>query len=389
MALTKNKNFGATIGGQSTSKDQSQLKRVVDIILSSDHPAYLGPDSIGTIFFTDEKSEEKTTKPYSLPQAKPINKNNCSYPLRGELVLITQAVSNNYYNELGGNPSFVSNYYSPSLNIYNNSHNNSLPITGKKPIRQNYSITNNNSDFNLKEKFTGRDLPKVKRELDNYLINLGYEYGINDINSPKYDLRQQPNGIYIYELGESDDNKIKLGNYFKENPRQKSLTPSEGDYILEGRNGQRVRFGHTGPNRSNIFSIDSTEIEDGKPTIGEPLIAISIGENSFENPFNDKGSIYILSNQSCPIVPSSKNIDSLNATYTEVSNPLDEIQKSPQAILPEAPSNINQDINFEITDQTTIIEVPNIAPTITEEPLSPEDTDFNELNDIEIEQYTL
>jgi hypothetical protein len=283
----------------------------------------------------------------------------------------------------------VSNYYSPSLNIYNNSHNNSLPITGKKPIRQNYSIVNNNSDFNLKEKFTGRDLPKVKRELDNYLINLGYEYGINDINSPKYDLRQQPNGIYIYELGESDDNKIKLGNYFKENPQQKSLTPSEGDYILEGRNGQRVRFGHTGPNRSNIFSIDSTEIEDGKPTIGEPLIAISIGENSFENPFNDKGSIYILSNQSCPIVPSSKNIDSLNATYSEVSNPLDEIQKSPQAILPEAPSNVNQDIDFETTEQTTIIEVPNIAPTITEESFPPEDTDFNELDDIEIEQYTL
>jgi hypothetical protein len=389
MALTKNKNFGASIGGQSTSKDKSQLKRVVDIILSSDHPAYQGPNSIGTIFFVDEKSQEKTTKPYSLPQAKPINRNNFIYPLRGELVLITQAVSNNYYNELGGNPNFVSNYYSPALNIYNNSHNNSLPTIGKKPIKQNYNIVNNNSDFNIQEKFTGRDLPKVKRQLDNYLINLGYEFGINDINSPKYNLTQQSNGIYTYELDESFNDKIKLGNYFKENPRQKSLTPSEGDYILEGRNGQRVRFGHTGPNGSNIFSIDSTEIEDGKPTIGEPLIAISIGENSFENSFKDKGSIYILSNQSCLIIPASNNIDSLNATYTEVSNPLDEIQKSPQAILPEAPSNVNQDINFETTEQTTIIEVPNIASTITEESLPPEDTDFNELDDIAIEQYTL
>ena len=56
MGLSNIKNPGNSTSTSGTPKPQKNIKRVADIILSKDHPAYHkygGEDSIGIIFFTD------------------------------------------------------------------------------------------------------------------------------------------------------------------------------------------------------------------------------------------------------------------------------------------------------------------------------------------------
>ena len=53
MTLRRNNNQGKSISISGSPKVQKTTKRVADIILGRDHPAYTGPDSIGVIFFAD------------------------------------------------------------------------------------------------------------------------------------------------------------------------------------------------------------------------------------------------------------------------------------------------------------------------------------------------
>ena len=73
MSLSNQQNQGGPIGNPGLPKTQKTTKRVADIILNKDHAAYTGPDSIGIIFFTDEKTKEFTNDTTSLPRAKPSN----------------------------------------------------------------------------------------------------------------------------------------------------------------------------------------------------------------------------------------------------------------------------------------------------------------------------
>ena len=59
MSLSNIQNQGAPIGNLNQPKKQKTTKRVADIILNKNHAAYTGPDSIGIIFFTDEKTKEE------------------------------------------------------------------------------------------------------------------------------------------------------------------------------------------------------------------------------------------------------------------------------------------------------------------------------------------
>ena len=128
MSLNNIKNQGGPISQQGISKPQKSIKRVADIILNKDHPAYKNSNSIGTIFFEDEKTGETSPNTTNLPTAKPINLNNYTLPLIGELVQIIQATSGDYYPDLGGKSTYTSNYYTSTINVHNNAGSNALPL---------------------------------------------------------------------------------------------------------------------------------------------------------------------------------------------------------------------------------------------------------------------
>jgi len=366
MSLKKNLNKGNSIGNSGNSKNQNPTKRVVDIILSPDHRAYNSPEDIGTIFFVEVGFNQNYNNSTSLPSAKPINRNNFTYPTIGELVQIVESTSNDIYDDLEGDISSTTNYYTPAINIHNNTTSNSLPLEkDSKKLRSKREP--NIKIFEFKKEFKSPSREIARKQLNNYLTNLGYSAGINDSNAPLYNLTQSANGDYIFRLEESQDNEqvaVKLGNYFKENPELNPLIPSEGDSIMEGKNGQRIRFTTTGPTGTNVISNNVTNIpDDGNPSVGDKAMVLSLGNNSQENITKDAASIYMLENQNIPIDATSTNIDSLNSTYTPLVNPLESVGMKSPIIIPQASPEqelLIQDIQFDFTtafDSTPITEI--------------------------------
>jgi len=295
MSLKRNRNQGNNVGSSGTPKIPNQTKRVEDIILSRNHPAYKSDDDIGTIFFTEIGFNQEVLNTVSLPRAKPASISNFTYPSIGEVVIVSEGPSANIYPDIDGDISNKILYYTPPINIHSNTTNNALPTPNRSKKKKN------------------------KRSSD--IGNESEEY--------------------------------KLGNYFKENSKLKPLLPGEGDSIMEGKNGQRIRFTTTGPNGTNSISNGVTDDpNDGNPSIGDKAMVLSLGNGNQENITNDAASIYMLENQSLPIDATSTNIDSLNSTYEPLIKPLDQISAKPTQVIPQTlPSQelTIQPIDFNIT----------------------------------------
>tara|TARA_Y100000114_G_scaffold75731_1_gene69457 strand:+ start:152 stop:2095 length:1944 start_codon:yes stop_codon:yes gene_type:complete len=332
MSLKKNRNQGTNVGASGSPKLPNSTKRVADIILSANHPAYVSSEDIGIIFFTEVGFNQEALDVTRLPKAKPLNKNNFQYPVVGELVQIISSPSNNIYNDLEGDISNTVSYYTPAINVHNNTASNALP-NPKKTKKTKPKRSSKPGAFQFKKEFKSKNREIARKQLSNYLRNLGYTSGTNDPRAPRYSLFENASGEYIFRLDDSKDNKkvaIKLGNYFKENPELQPLTPSEGDSIMEGKNGQRIRFTTTGPTGTNAISNNVTDVpDDGNPNIGDKAMVLSLGNDTQENVTKDAASIYLLENQSIPIDATSTNIDSLNSEYKPVTDPLEDISKSP------------------------------------------------------------
>ncbi len=322
MSLKRNRNQGNNVGSSGTPKIPNQTKRVEDIILSRNHPAYKSDDDIGTIFFTEIGFNQEVLNTVSLPRAKPASISNFTYPSIGEVVIVSEGPSANIYPDIDGDISNKILYYTPPINIHSNTTNNALPTPNRSKKKKN------------------------KRSSD--IGNESEEY--------------------------------KLGNYFKENSKLKPLLPGEGDSIMEGKNGQRIRFTTTGPNGTNSISNGVTDDpNDGNPSIGDKAMVLSLGNGNQENITNDAASIYMLENQSLPIDATSTNVDSLKSTYTPIITPLEEISKPPIQKIPQAlPDNelIFEPINFNL-------EAPIIEKSTSPPPRIPTNPDpvFNALDE--------
>lgn len=377
-------------------KKEFNLKRVYDIILDPNHPLYRNPDSIGVIFFGDLHTEENTADPSILPQAKPIDINNFQYPLIGEIVEVMSSVTGDaYYSDMGGDPKFISNYYRPSINIHSNIASNSLPIIPNNSDNnvEDYKFKNLQKDIpstQYKLEIEGPDRESARKNLDNYLYELGFIGGKDSPSAPPYSLFQRPNGSYVYRLTDpSTDQPLKLGNYFKENSSVKSLLPMEGDSLYQGRNGQSIRFSTTTPNGINPWSSNVTDnIDDGNPSVGDPVVLIRTTspqeenqENILEDINNDAASIYLFSKQGLVnFVPSSTNTDSLKSEYTPVPSSFDVISKLP-IIEIQTPPDSPTTSNVEFTSSINNIIEPTPSPSLDEELPFSEDPVFDALDE--------
>ena len=373
MSLNNIKNQGGPISQQGISKPQKSVKRVADIILNKDHPAYKNSNSIGTIFFEDEKTGETSPNTTNLPTAKPINLNNYTLPLIGELVQIIQATSGDYYPDLGGKSTYSSNYYTSTINVHNNAGSNALPLNTYSKKKRKTSESEPNFTFQKEFKSLSREI--ARKQLNNYLRNLGYTSGTNDSNAPKYKLSQASNGDYIFRLDDSKENRAKLGKYYTQNPTQKNLNPTEGGTIIQGKNGQRINFMTTGPIGTNSVSNNVTDDpNDGNPTIGNKAIVLSLGDGSQENITKDAASIYIVEDNNINIDVSSNNVDSLKSSYSPREEPLKIIEKIPVSIIPDqSPSPTLQVESFNFANTSSI----EVTETL-ESPEPEEDDPFSD-----------
>lgn len=245
-----------------------QSVRVIDIILSEDHPKFNAAgqwSGIGAIEFEPIKQESSLTY-VSNTLAKPYFSNLRFYPVINEVVNIIS--SPNPESNRGKNtdhPEF-NLYYLPPSNLWNSTHVNALPknnVGNTSTSRKNYDEVSkgmiNRSDETYSTPFLGKEF----EELEN------------------------ATPLYYYE----------------------------GDHILEGRWGNTIRLGST---------IKDSKYPNNWSNVGDKGKPIIIIKNSSFLPktkyspliedvnLNDS-SIYLTSTQKIPLTPSSFNTDSFKS----------------------------------------------------------------------------
>jgi len=225
--------------------------RVKDIILDENHPKFKDYGewaSIGLIFIEDSNLYSND-KGIPIQTAYPLFPNIKHYPLINEVVAIISLPNNKVGNNLGKNVS----YYLPPVNIWGTSHHNAIPGATSLPPSLSKSIS----------QVTGGSVNKAS---------------------------DKPSEIY-------------LGETFKEQSNINPLQPFEGDYIIEGRFGQSLRFGSS-EGKDPITKIRNGQGEE--TTEGWTTIEENINE--------DSGSIYLTSTQQVDLEPNIFNYNSYSSS---------------------------------------------------------------------------
>ena len=164
------------------------------------------------------------------------------------------------------------------------------------------------------------DLPSAPSPITNKTNETYYQSPINAWNSPQF------NGLFL------DDDKNILYNSFIEDGEFRGLQTFEGDYILEGRFGNSIRFGSTNKSGNVDLSPWSTNPVE---LASNPIILLSNKHNfklpdselNVENINLDGSSIYLTSDQSIPL-----NIG--NVALSSITNPINiSDYTSPQVII--------------------------------------------------------
>ena len=141
------------------------------------------------------------------------------------------------------------------------------------------------------------------------------------IDGPSFDSQISAASIKKYYLGpfnvwnNSQQNSpinIGLGKTFTENADVRPLEPFEGDFIIQGRTSNGMRFGSTTKSRSNINEWSSignngdpiTILVNGYVTTDTSSLSPNVEEINKE-----KSSIYMTSTQKIPLVPDASIIN--------------------------------------------------------------------------------
>lgn len=191
----------------------------------------------------------------------PFFPNLKNYPLVNETVLIIGLANKEYKNNFNN----LSFYYLSPLNLWNSNQTNPLP----------YPTT----------KITPSSQGKSYQEVE----------ATGNPNKPS----------------QTDNTTFKPGLYFNEDNIPNPTYPYEGDYIIDGRFGNSLRFGNTVPNGSS--PIKNNWSTTG--SIGDPITILTNKKHTESPTFNsitedinqDGSSAYFTSTQQIPIEVSSQN----------------------------------------------------------------------------------
>ena len=269
-------------------KNQTVAARVLDIVLDENHPRFndVGQwNGIGAIFY--ELVNQSGTATY-FNYALPYDSQSRTYPLINEIVLLFSLPN----QQMGNNTANFSYFYLKPLGIWNHPHHDAYPnlINEKIPAKQSNDYTTTDNGI-------------VRRVTD----------GSTDIN-----LNSPVNPSQ---------------NTFVEKTNIHPLMPFMGDFIIEGRNGQSLRFGSTSKSQSEKKNNWSTSGENGDPITllrnGQPKDLDDRGWIPVtEDIKKDLSSIYLTSTQKIPFSLSNENFISYTTPPTTPSS-----FNSPQIIL--------------------------------------------------------
>ncbi len=309
--------------------------RVIDIILDESHPRWKelgGWDSLGTIFYTGVTETTSVTKPDKNNAARPLYPNIKQYPLKNEIVIILKGANKDIY----GLNKDHDTYYLPTggINIWSHQHHNALPTKASLEGESGQSTV---QDYQASENGMTRQVTDGSSEID-------------------------------------------LGNYFKEQLNVKPLLPYEGDYIIEGRYGNSIRFGASVKD-DVIPENNKNDWSQGDEEIGTPITIIRNGQSkelddkgwvpTIEDINRDDSSIYMTSNQKISsLIVASTNFQSYLSEIILPVDPITQLTDPPivEVKEPEPPEKpTEQEIEEEITQQDNET-TPSPPSPVEEEP---------------------
>ena len=191
----------------------------------------------------------------------PFFPNLKNYPLVNETVLIIGLANKEYKNNFNN----LTFYYLSPLNLWNSNQTNPIPYPTTK-------VTSNSQ---------GKSYQEVEQT--------------GNPNKPQ----------------ETGNTVFKSGLYFNEDNISNPTFPYEGDYIIDGRFGNSLRFGNTVPN--GIVPVQNNWSTSG--SIGDPITILTNKKHTEQPTFNsitedinkDGSSAYFTSTQQIPIEVSSQN----------------------------------------------------------------------------------
>ena len=155
----------------------------------------------------------------------------------------------------------------------------------------------------------------------------------------------------------------KLGNTFKDKGNIKNLYPQEGDFILEGRFGNSLRFGSTGKIKGDFseFSVNPQNPWSKNGNQGDPITILRNGQKQgavefdvwepiFEDINDDHSSIYLTSNQNISLEIAYSKLTSYGIDVTPPEDTTKEFQKIGEELGDEFTSNKDADAVNVVTD---------------------------------------
>ena len=181
------------------------------------------------------------------------------------------------------------------------------------------------------------DLPSAPSPITNKTEESYYVSVINAWNSPQF------NGLFLNE------DKDVLYNSFNQDSNFRGLQTFEGDYLLEGRFGNSLRFGSTnkaGGLDLTPWSTNPNELENNPITLITTQHNFKLpGSDLYVEDINKDGSsVYLTSNQSIPL-------DTGNIAFSNITSPINVRDfTDPQVII-----NANRTIISSKSDEVLIL----------------------------------
>lgn len=293
--------------------------RVIDIILDENHPEYdkyNGPSGIGAIKYAFLDRPINTEDPTTLPIAYPATVNFNTFPLKNEIVLLTQGTS-----QLASSTKSTSTteYYTTIINVWNTVNHNASPDGASDPteIDLGYEFEDNtgvrplqpfNGDVILqgrhgqgirftgakssKNPFTGNDNagkpltiitnghePKSRDDQDPYIENINKDLNSIYLASKQIIPLEQSRDKYAAAVDRPtlanayDGNQIvvKGGRLFFDANEEDILFTSKGDFKISSENVSLDGVDYVG--------LDATKIYLGEKALRFELQPAVLGEN--------------------------------------------------------------------------------------------------------------
>lgn len=312
--------------------------QVIDVCLDESSSLYESIRDIGKVIFRNLYTEVNKFEDEIKNIAYPLDRSIQRYPMPGEEIIV--------FTARGEKPSKSKNAIG-SLYFY------AFVVSSEN------NITYNSNPF------LGTNSSNVKRPKDETILNL--------LLSPDTDPSdEEKNNKIRFEKITKDINLVKtLDNKIK---CYKQLKPFEGDFILQGRFGNSIRFGSTS---DKIKTPWSSEISSGTSGDGIMILRvdrdISLDEENMltvENIDTDDTSIYLTTTQTVPIelASSDKILQSWLVNYEIEASTTGEDPLG-NNLIPEAPLHPTGDLDSTEAGSppvegqinvTTVINVPQL-----------------------------